>query len=316
MATDADKRIFELEQQVKILVDASRQSDLIRKRYQDSLSILKQKDHEIKMSKEMIEKDLDMLKKMQQELVEKEKMAALGTLVAGVAHEVNTPLGVAVTSITACSEEIRSLKRLYELEELSESDMETFLETASESAQIVHKSLNQAARLIHSFKKISVDQNIDDVRQIDVYEYIQDIIRTFSNQLKKTRINVELKCSQGIIVKTYPGSLAQILSNLLINTINHAYNSNQQGKVIIKINLDGNRLYILFMDDGQGMDDELKAHAFQPFVTTGRDKGGSGLGLYIVYNLVTQRFGGHIKLESQIGKGSRFFMTLIVEVPG
>ncbi|MEW8034368.1 MAG: ATP-binding protein [Candidatus Thiodiazotropha endolucinida] len=313
MVSDTDNRIEVLEQQLKLFKESSRQSDLVRKRYQDALSILKQKDLELKRSKQLIEKDLEMLKTMQQQLVEKEKLAALGSLVAGVAHEVNTPIGVAMTSISACSEEIRQLKKLYEDEELSESDMDAFFETVYESMRLAKSGLDQAARLISSFKMISVDQNIDDIRQFDVCEYLRDIIRTFKNQLKKTKIQVNLDCPQQLMVKTYPGSLSQILNNLLSNVINHAYEPQEPGIIHIQVEQKGNRLFLLFEDYGKGMDRALKDMIFQPFTTTARNKGGSGLGLNIVYNLVVQRFGGEIEVQSKPGEGSRFNISLLVE---
>lgn len=317
METDSAKKIVELEQQIKILKGASHQSNLIRRRYQDALAVLKEKDLELKRSKEIIEKDYALLKKMQEELVEKEKMAALGSLVAGVAHEVNTPVGVAITSISSCGEEIRNLRRLYEAEELSEEDMEAFLETANESVQIVRESLDQAARLIRSFKQISVDQNIDDIRRIDISEYIHDIIRTFHGQLKKSGIQVDIDCPKGLVIDTYPGSLSQIFSNLLTNVLHHAYGPNEQGRIFIQARMgEDHLLHILFEDDGRGMDDDIKKQAFQPFVTTRRNNGGSGLGLNVVYNLVTHRFGGEIRVESEKGVGSKFFITLRVEPTG
>ncbi|MBT3010609.1 MAG: HAMP domain-containing histidine kinase [Candidatus Thiodiazotropha sp. (ex Lucina aurantia)] len=261
----------------------------------------------------MIEKDLDMLKAMQQQLVEKEKLAALGSLVAGVAHEVNTPIGVAMTSISACSEEIRQLKKSYQAEELSESEMDAFFETVDESMRLAKTGLDQAARLISSFKMISVDQNIDDIRLIDVCDYLRDIIRTFQNQLKKTKIQVELDCPQHMMVKTYPGSLSQIMNNLLSNVINHAYEPEQSGIVHIQIEQKENRLNLLFEDYGKGMDESLKESVFQPFITTARNRGGSGLGLNIVYNLVVQRFSGEIEVQSKPGEGSRFIISLVVE---
>ncbi|PVV18697.1 MAG: hypothetical protein B6D74_16010 [gamma proteobacterium symbiont of Ctena orbiculata] len=316
MPDESESRIMELKQQVKLLKESSQQSDLVRKRYQDSLATLKQKDLELKQKKRRIEKDLEMLKKMQQELVEKEKMAALGTLVAGVAHEVNTPIGVAITSISSCGEALRSIKKRYEAEELSESDMEMFLETAADSMRLTRSSLEQAAKLVSSFKKISVDQNIDDTREIDINEYLLDIIRTFYNQLKKTKIDVDLECPQGLIVRTYPGSLSQILNNLLSNVICHAYEPDENGTVKIKLHKEGGFLHMVFTDLGRGMDATFKELIFQPFTTTARSKGGSGLGLNIVYNLVTQRFGGEISVESEPGKGSRFYLKLAVEEQG
>ncbi|ODJ88288.1 sensor protein ZraS [Candidatus Thiodiazotropha endolucinida] len=313
MVSYTDNRIEALEQQLKLFKESSRQSDLVRKRYQDALSILKQKDLELKQSKQLIEKDLDMLKAMQQQLVEKEKLAALGSLVAGVAHEVNTPIGVAMTSISACSEEIRQLKKSYQAEELTESEMDAFFETVDESMRLAKTGLDQAARLISSFKMISVDQNIDDIRLIDVCDYLRDIIRTFQNQLKKTKIQVELDCPQHMMVKTYLGSLSQIMNNLLSNVINHAYEPEQSGIVHIQIEQKENRLNLLFEDYGKGMDESLKESVFQPFITTARNRGGSGLGLNIVYNLVVQRFSGEIEVQSKPGEGSRFIISLVVE---
>ncbi len=314
MDEDCKTRIAELQQQIEILRGASRQSNLIRKRFQDALAVLKEKDSELKKSKQRAEKDLNLLKKMQEELVEKEKMAALGSLVAGVAHEVNTPVGVAITSSSFCEEEINNLKRLYESGELYEEDMAMFLEAAEESSQIVRKSLVQAASLIRSFKQISVDQNIDDMRRIDVSEYIHDIIRTFKNQFKKTKIRIEIDCPDGLIIDTYPGSISQIFNNLFINVLKHAYGPDESGRIFIHIRFGhDNLLHILFEDDGMGMDAEIKKQAFEPFVTTGRDKGGSGLGLNIVYNLVVHRFHGEIKLESERGAGCRFMITLPIE---
>ncbi len=315
MPAATDSQVVDLQLQVKMLQETSRQSNLVRKRYKDSLSVLKQKDLELKLSHQRIENDLKMLRQMQQELVEKEKMAALGSLVAGVAHEVNTPIGVAVTSISSCSAEITKLRKTYEADDLSESDMDLFFENAVESMQIAGKSLNHAARLIHSFKQISVDQNADDMRQFDVCSYLGHIIRTFRSPLKKARITVESKCPEILIVKTYPGSLVQIFNNLLLNTITHAYKQNETGTICIQIDRQADRLHILFADEGKGMDEELRMKAFQPFVTTARDKGGSGLGLNIVYNLVTQRFGGDISVESEPGKGCRFFITLNIQDP-
>ncbi len=317
METDTETEIAELKQQVEILKGASYQGNLVRKRLQNALAILKQKDLELMESKQRIEEDFEVLKQMQEQLVEKEKMAALGSLVAGVAHEINTPVGVAITSISSCKEEISNLKRLYEAEKLSEEDMELFLETADESTQIVQNSLSHAARLIRSFKQISVDQNIDNMRQIDISEYIHDIIRTFHNQLKNSQIQVEIDCQDGLRMNTYPGSISQIFTNLLSNAISHAYDQDKPGRIFIQVRLgDDQLLHILFVDDGKGMDDTIRKQAFEPFVTTGRSKGGSGLGLNIVYNLVTHRFAGEIKLESEKGAGSRFTITLRVEPTG
>ncbi len=310
-------RIAELEQQVEMLKGASYQGTLIRNRLQDALAILKNKDTELMNSKRKIENDFSILQKMQEELIEKEKMAALGSLVAGVAHEVNTPVGVAIASVSYCKDEIKKLKKLYKTDKLSEEELEMFLNAADESTQIIQNSLSQAARLIQSFKQISVDQNIDDMRTIDIHQYIKDIITTFTNQFKKTGINIVIDCPKELIINTYPGSLSQIFNNLLLNVLKHAFDIGQTGNIKIKINLENNKLlHIVFTDDGKGMEDKIKKQAFEPFVTTGRNKGGSGLGLNIVYNLVVHRFGGNIALNSSKNNGCQFFITFPVDVAG
>jgi signal transduction histidine kinase len=314
---DKTLKFAEFEQQTSLLAGSSRQNNhLVRKGFLDALMMLKQRDHEFNQRKRKLEKDLEMLKVMRQELVEKKKMAALGALVSGVAHEVNTAIGIVMTSITSCDEEIKTIKYLYETDELSEQDLERFFDLASESMLISLKSLNQAARLINSFKKISVDQNIDDKRKINVKEYLQDIIRTFHSQLKKSKIEVKLECAGGLIIETYPGLLSQIINNLISNVISHAYGPDEQGVIYIRVFFDGGFLQIIFADLGKGMDSAIKTRIFQPFTTTARNQGGSGLGLHIVYKLVTQRFGGEIHYESDSGKGTRFFIKLATHLLG
>ncbi len=314
MEIDSEKRIDELNKQIEILKGAARQSNLILKRYQDGLAIVRRQKLELRKNKAKVEEELNFLKKMKDKLVEQEKMASLGSLVAGVAHDINTPVGVAISSASFCEKELLNIKHLYEENKISEEDMEMFLETAEESIKIVMQSLEQAAKLIRSFKQISVDQNIDDMRQINISEYIYDIIRTFHNQLKKTRIKVEIDCPDHLLINTYPGSISQIMNNLLSNTLKHAFSPHESGRIFIQIRLDNDQfLHILFADNGKGMDDEIKKQAFDPFVTTSRDRGGSGLGLNIVYNLVVHRFKGEIKLESEKGKGSKFIIVFHVE---
>ncbi|MCP4413503.1 MAG: HAMP domain-containing histidine kinase [Gammaproteobacteria bacterium] len=298
-----------------MLKGVSYQGTLIRNRLQDALAILKNKGSELIKSKHKIKNDLSILQRMQEELIEKEKMAALGSLVAGVAHEVNTPVGVAITSVSYCKAEIQKLKKLHKTDKLSEQELEMFLNAADESTQIIQNSLLQAARLIQSFKQISVDQNFDDMRTINIHQYIKDIITTFTNQFKKTGIRIMIDCPNDLVINTYPGSLSQIFNNLLLNVLKHAFDAGQTGNIIIKINLEDNKLlHIVFTDDGKGMDDKMQKQAFEPFVTTDRNMGGSGLGLNIVYNLVVQRFGGNIGLNSLKNNGCQFFITFPVDV--
>ncbi|MCP4298097.1 MAG: HAMP domain-containing histidine kinase [Proteobacteria bacterium] len=305
MTTAEQDKIAKLEQQYKIASGAVRQAALLQKRYRDALSLLKKKDTELKDS-------LKEMKEMQFHLIEKEKMAALGGLVAGVAHEVNTPLSVAITSNSVVMDECKRLKAKYEAGELTEEIFKDFFETFEESNRVEMHSLQRAAKLIRSFKRISVDQMSDDKLVINLYEYLQDVILTFHTYFKQTQIKTVLDCPKNLVVETCPGPLAQIFSNLLENTLKYAFGDDKNGNINIRIEPQQEKLYIVFADDGIGMSEDLRQHVFEPFVTTHRQEGSSGLGLNIVFNLITQRFNGNIHLESEHGKGSRFIFEITV----
>ncbi|MCP4492248.1 MAG: HAMP domain-containing histidine kinase [Gammaproteobacteria bacterium] len=298
--------IAQLEGQNQIASGAVRQASLINKRYRDAMALLKEKDRELRES-------LHEQTEMRQQLIEEGKMAALGRLVAGVAHEVNTPVGVAITSNSMIIDACNRLKASYAKDDLSEEGLEEFLETIEESSHIVNQSLQRAAKLIFSFKRISVDQSCDDIRSFNLYEYINDVINTFRNQIKNRPIDITLDCPQKLQVETYPGALSQIMNNLLQNALNYAFEGSKKGNISIHVDLPKkNKVKIIFADNGIGMDEDLRQRAFEPFVSMNRDKGGSGLGLNIVYNLVTQQFGGSIKLESAPGKGTSY--SIVFEV--
>ncbi len=300
------EKITKLEQQSLILSGAMRQVSLVKKRYQDALALLQKKDKELKA----IHKDH---MEIRQQLIEKESMAALGSLVAGVAHEVNTPIGVAITSNSVAIDVCKGLKESYRADALSEEEIVQFFENIEESNQIVEQSLQRAAKLIRSFKRISVDQSCDDLIGINLYEYLKDIIRTFHNQFKNRPIEITLDCPQELMIETYPGALAQIMGNLLQNSLNYAFKDNKKGTIEIYVEPPKkDKIKIVFADDGIGMDEDLRQHAFEPFVTMHRGQGGSGLGLNIVYNLITQKLNGNITLESSPGKGASFSFIIPV----
>jgi PAS domain S-box-containing protein len=257
--------------------------------------------------------DITDLKNAQNDLVRQEKMAALGGLVAGVAHEVNTPLGICVTAATHVSSIIRNFRQQVLSPDggLSRKLAIETLDKTSEGLTIVEQNLNRAADLIKSFKMVSVDQAADDSREIDLGEYLRDTLQSLTAETKRSRLNVELVRPETKLLRhTYPGALVQIVTNLVINAGLHAYEGNG-GDIRIEVGrlADGSDR-ISVRDYGKGMDQTVLSQIFDPFFTTKRANGGTGLGLHIVYNLVTQRLGGQIRCESIPGEGSVFEITL------
>ncbi|HEX5329620.1 ATP-binding protein [Sulfuricurvum sp.] len=261
-----------------------------------------------------LQNSLETLKNTQIQLVESEKMAALGNLVSGVAHEVNTPLGNAITGGSIIVRETQQL--LHQMEEgtLKKTVMEQKLTILNETSHLLLNSINHAANLIRSFKRISVDQSVEDKQEFNLYEYLEEILLTFHNKLKKVPVTVILEGDRDLLIKSYPGVYAQIISNFIQNSLLHGFSgSSTEATITIRFNTEGKRLILTYSDNGVGMDEKIKKIAFEPFTTTKRNAGGTGLGLNIVYNLITQKLKGEISLRSEPQKGVEFTLTLPLE---
>jgi len=269
---------------------------------------------EIKTINEELTASNEELLHMQKFLVESEKMAALGSLVAGVAHEVNTPIGVGLTASSFLSDVSNELMAISKQRPLTDEDMRPFLEDIDKASQIIYKNLNRAAKLIQSFKKLSVDQTTEPKRQYEIGTYIDEILLSLSPSLKKTKINIITKCPEVIIVNGYPGSIAQIITNLVMNSIKHAFKPNEEGNITIEIKRHESMIRIIFSDNGAGMDEQTLSKIFEPFFTTNRIDGGTGLGLAIVYSIVTQQNEGSIRCISALGEGTTFEIDIKEDV--
>ena len=250
------------------------------------------------------------LKDAQIQLVQAEKMASLGALVAGVAHEINTPVGVGVTAASTLQARASQLRELYEKDGLRRSDLDRFVAMADESTQIILRNLQRAADLIHSFKQVAVDQSSGERRRFALKGYIDEVLLSLRPKLKVTSHTVEVECADDIVLDTYPGALAQILTNFVTNSLIHGFDNMQNGHIRIAISQQADRVTLQYRDDGRGIAPEHLARVFDPFFTTKRGTGGSGLGLHIVYNLVTQLLGGTIQVASEPGKGAAFVVQL------
>ncbi|MBL8297291.1 MAG: PAS domain-containing protein [Rhodanobacteraceae bacterium] len=239
----------------------------------------------------------------QRQLLEAEKLASLGGLVAGIAHEINTPLGVGITAASHLAEEATRLSRLLQQERLGRSDLDRFLYVACESAEMILRNLRRADALVKSFKQVAVDQSTEDRRVVELGACIGEILTTLGPSLRKTPHKVELVCAEPVFCETAPGALYQIVSNLVMNSLLHGFVDERPGRIVITIARTGDEVMIGYRDDGVGMDEATRARIFDPFFTTRRGQGGSGLGMHIVYNLVTQSLGGTIRVGSEIGQG-------------
>ncbi|WP_193173716.1 ATP-binding protein [Nisaea nitritireducens] len=257
--------------------------------------------------------DITDLKSAQNELVRQEKMAALGALVAGVAHEVNTPLGICVTAASHVADIAREFDREIRSPEsrLTRELAVDRLSNIGNGLEIVERNLNRAADLIKNFKLVAVDQTADDAREIELGTYIDSTIQSLSAETRRRGLTVRFaEPSENLHRLTYPGAIAQILTNLIMNAGIHAYDSNG-GEIEIEVQrLSNGADRILVRDFGKGMDEKTRAQIFDPFFTTRRANGGTGLGMHIVFNLATQRLGGKINCRSKPGEGTEIEVIL------
>jgi signal transduction histidine kinase len=270
------------------------------------------KSQQLQTAYDELKHTLSALKQAQTQLVQSEKMAALGGLVAGVAHEINTPVGVGVTAASTLQVSAARLGTLYQQGKMMKADLEDFLEVSEQSSQMILTNLERASNLIHSFKQVAVDQTSEAARRFNVKAYIEEILMSLGPQLKKTSLRYALECADDIVIDSYPGALSQIVTNLLMNAVMHAYAPGQDGTMTLEVALHASRLQLRFCDDGNGIASDIVPRIFDPFFTTRRGQGGSGLGLNIVYNLVTQTLKGTIVCTSEVGKGTCFAIHIPV----
>jgi signal transduction histidine kinase len=265
-------------------------------------------EDELRTSKEKAEGALLELNAAQQNLIDAERLAALGGLVAGVAHEVNNPIGISLTVASSFARRTEMFEAELRSEgQLRRSQLEEFLHNSRDAAQQLVANLHRAAELIQSFKQVAVDRSHAERRQFNLGEATDQIIASLRPVLKKAAIALSVDVPEGLIIDGYPGSYGQILTNLFLNAANHAFADGGSGTISISARPRGaDDVEIIFADNGAGMTPDVQRQAFDPFFTTRRNEGGTGLGLHIVYNLVTQQLGGHMMLDSRLGQGTTF----------
>ncbi len=266
--------------------------------------------------KERAEGAYQQLLETQDTLIRTEKLASLGGLVAGVAHEINTPVGITLTAASHLSLSTQQVVSQFSSGQIKKSDLQDYLLTAEESSALILSNAERAANLIHSFKQVAVDQTSEARRTFDLNEYLHEVITSLRPKLRRTHTQVEIDCPAGLDMDSYPGALSQVVTNLVMNALLHAYDEEQEGTILIKADaLSRQKLRLVVSDDGKGIPKENLERIFEPFFTTKRGNGGSGLGLHIVFNIVFKRLGGNINVDSTVGEGTRFTLTLPCVAP-
>ncbi|OWW18103.1 sensor histidine kinase [Noviherbaspirillum denitrificans] len=256
------------------------------------------------------------LEQAMNQLVQAEKMAALGSLVAGVAHELNTPLGNSLTVASALKEVVGNFTDRFTAGGLSKQALRDFIDQCREAAQLIERNSQRAAALIGNFKQVAVDQTSMRRRKFDLRQALDEVLSTLQPNLRPTRHRLVVDVEPGIELEGYPGPIEQIIANLLTNSLMHGFEDIDEGTIHISAERSGeDHVALRFSDDGTGMSDATARRAFDPFYTTKLGKGGSGLGLYIVYNLATVVLGGTIRLTSRPGQGASFELLLPLVAP-
>lgn len=241
-----------------------------------------------------------------EQLIQAERLASLGSLVAGVAHEINTPVGIGVTAASHLQEALVELSKAYRSGQLRRTDLERFLEESDQATRILETNLRRASELIISFKQVAVDRANSDRRAFRIDKYLAGLMLSLKPQLKGTAIKVRIDCAEDLEVYSDPGALAQILTNLVLNSLTHGYEDGDSGNLAIKVEMANGTVHLYFSDDGRGIPPENLGRIFDPFFTTRRGSGGSGLGLHVVYNLVTRTLGGTVSCSSEPARGTKF----------
>jgi PAS domain S-box-containing protein len=266
---------------------------------------------EMRRARDDAESALRNLRETQNSLIEAEKLAALGRLVAGVAHEVNNPIGISLTVASSLERKAASFTAEVAHGDLRRSRLNEFLEASRDASAQLVANLSRAAELITSFKQVAADRNYSDQRTFDLGDLTEQVVMSLRPGLRKRHLTLSVDCQPDLTMSSYPGPYGQVLTNLFLNAVAHAFPDGRLGTVDIRVRESGkDDVEIIFSDNGCGMSLDVRRRAFDPFFTTRRDQGGTGLGLHIVYSIVTNRLGGRLHLDSEPGRGTRIQIIL------
>jgi len=286
------------------------QQELLESHQQRLEMEVSQRTNKLQILNNELTETLEKVHEMQTQLIESEKMASLGTLVAGIAHEVNTPIGICLTAASYLSERNKYIQNIYQKGEMTQQVFNEFLVMADNSSDMILKNIYRATEIIQNFKNVAIDQSSEEKRCFNLKNYFDDIIKSLHPRLKPYQHQIEILADNSIQIHSYPGAFYQMFSNLILNSIIHGFEFIPKGHIIIKAVCKNNTLMIEYRDNGIGMPDDIMKHIFEPFVTTKRNKGGTGLGAHIIYNIITQQLSGTISCEKNIINGVLFKINI------
>jgi PAS domain S-box-containing protein len=275
------------------------------------ISERKRSEQQIRSARDAAEAALRNLRETQNSLIEAEKLAALGRLVAGVAHEINSPVGTGLTVASSLERKSERFASEVAVGTLRRSSLNDFIETVRDASVQLQDSLNRAVGLIQSFKQVATDRNSSDLRSFDLGDLTEQLAVGLKSALPKHGVSLNVQCEPNLFMNSYPGSFGQVLTHFFLNSIAHAFPDGKPGMIDIKARAAGaSEVEILFSDDGCGMSPDVRRKAFDPFFTTRRHEGCTGLGLHIVHSIVTDRLGGRLDFHSEPAKGTRVRLVL------
>ncbi len=265
---------------------------------------------DLQESNDELETIIENLRKTQNKLVEAEKLAGLGSLVTGVAHEINTPVSVGLTGSSHLEFLAENILSKYESEKMTQEDLKDYLKSSKELINVINSNLNRTADIIRNFRQVAVDQTSEQKRLFKVEAYIKGLLISIDSLFKNKKIDINIDCDEELAIISYPGFFAQIITNLVTNSINHGFKDISKGEINFKIEKIDNHLNFEYSDNGKGIREENLLKIYEPFFTTDRQEGASGLGLNIIYNLVTTNLSGTIDCHSELGKGVKFTIKI------
>ena len=259
---------------------------------------------------EKLNETLHNLTQTKKDLVSAQKMAALGELVTSITHEINSPLGVSITTSSHISYLTNEIYELNKKEGLSLEEFESFVNSLEEMSKILDINLNNTKKLVSSFKNIAIDQALEEQRDFEIKEYISEILLSLKSKIRERKINIAVQCDENLVLNSYPGSFGQILTNLINNSLLHGFEQNDEGEIKISINDLENEIEMIYQDNGKGIPLELSNKVFNQYFTTKKGTGGTGLGLYIIKDIVTEKLNGNIEISALEEKGVKFLIKI------